>query len=363
MRKISLQTGTLQIEESPVLDDLVSYGSRINAKRGFFFISKVTGKHLPVRPRKIEETYKKIANLIPKSDELTLFIGFAEAAVALGQGVFEAYDSPNSFYLQTTRYKTSHSVLLSFMEDHSHAPCHILYEPMLKELQSKIKNVQRIILIEDEITTGNTAHNFVKALQEKFPHVESFSLYSILDWSTKEYPNFKSYSLHKAQYKFEKNDVIVPNGIRSVTCENKNLDTIIPYNFSRYGVEKLEYRMSDYLDIEDFQNKKVLVLGTSEFNYLPYLLALYLEQNEINTYYQSTTRSPINIDGEIVSKLHFYDNYTENIDNFLYNVIDKEYDDIIICYETTQNASNYDLKMQLEKKFRVKEIFFKDKNV
>jgi len=363
LRTINLKTGTLHIEDNLELNSLVSFGSRINKKRGFFFISKVTGKHLPVRPKKIKETHKKMADLIPQSDKLTLFIGFAEAAVSLGQGVFEEYNSSNSFYLQTTRYKTSHDILLSFQEEHSHAPSHILYKPLDKELQSKIKNVRRIILIEDEITTGNTANNFIKELQKSFENVDDFSLYSILDWSTQKYNNFKTYSLYKGQYRFKENNHIVNNTIKSISNEDKNLDDIIPYNFSRYGIGKLDQNIGDYVSIEKFKNKKVLVLGTSEFTYLPYLLALHLENNNIDTYYQSTTRSPINIDGEIISKLDFFDNYTENIDNFLYNVIDKEYDDIIICYETTSNASNYDLKQQLENKFRVIEIFFKDTNV
>ncbi len=95
--------------------------------------------------------------------------------------------------------------------------------------------------------------------------------------------------------------------------------------------------------------------------YPPYLLALYLEENGIDVYNQATTRSPINIDGEIKSKLNFIDNYFENIDNFLYNVIDREYDKIYICYETTQKPKQFKLKEMLEKlNFEVEDIFFRD---
>jgi len=86
-------------------------------------------------------------------------------------------------------------------------------------------------------------------------------------------------------------------------------------------------------------------------------LQQFLEDNGIETYFQATTRSPVNVDGAIKSKLQFKDNYFENIDNFLYNVIDKEYDKIFICYETTKLPTNFNLKSQL-KKFNVEELFF-----
>jgi len=92
--------------------------------------------------------------------------------------------------------------------------------------------------------------------------------------------------------------------------------------------------------------------------YAPYLLAKYLEDNGIETYFQATTRSPINIDGSITSKLSFKDNYFENIDNFLYNVMDRDYDKVIVCYESISLPKDFDLKAQLETKFETQEIFF-----
>ncbi len=93
--------------------------------------------------------------------------------------------------------------------------------------------------------------------------------------------------------------------------------------------------------------------------YPPYLLAKYLEENGIESYFQATTRSPVNIDGAITSKLSFKDNYFEEIDNFLYNVIDREYDKVLICYETIQVPQSCDLKDKLTTFFDVEEIFMK----
>jgi len=356
--QIKLNTGTLTIEDNTSLDKLLSFSSRINKKRGFFFVSKVLGKHIPTTPSLMESTYKALAKLIPKSDEKTLFVGFAEAATALGQGVFEALNHENSFYMHSSRFKTSHEVLLSFKEEHSHAPSHIFYAPQDPKLQEMLSKITRIVLIDDEVTTGNTANNLIESFKEVLPKVKTYTLITILDWSSKKYDNFDIYSLYKGKFRFEKNAKEFSSDIKSEALDIPSIEKIIPYNFARYGIQKLEIDVKKYVNLETLKSKKVLVLGTAEFMYAPYLLAKYLEDNGIETYFQATTRSPINIDGSITSKLSFKDNYFENIDNFLYNVMDRDYDKIIVCYESISLPKDFDLKAQLETKFETQEIFF-----
>ncbi len=358
MNRIELKTGILSVEKSQALERLVDYSSRINKKRGFFFVSKVLGKHIPTTPSLMKSTYQELANLIPKSDEKTLFVGFAEAATALGQGVFEVFNSSNAFYMHSSRFKTSHKVLLSFKEEHSHAPSHIFYAPQNKSLQELLENITRIVLIDDEVTTGNTANNLIEEFKEILPKVKTYTLITILDWSSKKYDNFDIYSLYKGKFSFEKNDKEFSSNIKSEAQNILSIEKIIPYNFARYGTKKLNIDVKKYIKLEDFRNKKVLVLGTAEFMYAPYLLAKYLEDNGIETYFQATTRSPINIDGTITSQITFKDNYFENIDNFLYNVMDREYDKVIVCYESISLPKDFDLKAQLETKFETQEIFF-----
>ena len=357
--EVNLKTGVLKIENSPLLEELVEFGSRINKKRGFLFVSKVLGKHIPTKPSLMEQTYKKLANLIPKSDEKTLFIGFAETATALGQGVFESANLKDSFYIHSTRFKTSQPIFFQFFEEHCHAPSHIFYETKDNQLKQLLPKIERVILIDDEVSTGNTANNLVQQLKLVLPQVKKFYLLTILNWSKNLYPNFEYLSLYKGDFEFIPNENMLNQKIDVVseTTEIKNLDKIIPYNFGRYGVKKLNLDFSNYTNISEIKNSKVLVLGTAEFMYPPYLFAKYLEDNGIETYFQATTRSPVNVDGAIKSKLQFKDNYFENIDNFLYNVIDKEYDKIFICYETTKLPTNFNLKNQL-KKFNVEELFF-----
>jgi hypothetical protein len=356
---IQLKTGVLNIPHDKKLDNLISFGSRINKKRGFFFVSKVIGKHLPVKPSVMKETYQKLAKMIDYSNKTTLFIGFAEAATALGQGVFESHNQKNSFYIHSTRFNTSKTKWFSFQEEHSHAPSHIFYKPIDNKIKILSQDIKRIILIDDEITTGKTANNMITELKKIFPLVDEYLLLTILDWSQKEYKNFKSFSLYKDSFIFNKNNNFKnEENILSEPKNIKNLDEVIPYNFSRYGIQKLKLNFDEYIDFNKLYNKKILLLGTSEFMYPPYLLAQYLEDKGIDIYFQSTTRSPISIDGDITSKLVFMDNYFEEIDNFLYNVVDRNYDKIFVCYETTCLPKKFDLINQLKNKFDVEEIFF-----
>ena len=356
--QIELQTGVMDIKLDDRLDSLVDFGSRINKKRGFLFVSKVLGKHLPTKPSLMQETYKKLANLIPHSDEPTLFIGFAETATALGQGVYEEVNSKDSFYIHSTRFQTSEEIFFSFFEEHCHAPSHIFYAPKDKKLQSMLQDITRVILIDDEVSTGNTASNLVQQLQNILPKVDKYYLLTILNWTTKEYDGFEYLSLYRGEFEFTTKEIEFDSVVVSEPKEIVNLDTIIPYNYARYGTQKLDLDLSQYVDIQKLKEKKVLVLGTAEFMYPPYLLARYLEKSDIDVYFQATTRSPVNIDRAITSKLQFEDNYFEQIDNFLYNVTDREYDMVLLCYETTSLPQGFDLKHSLEKWFEVQEIYF-----
>jgi adenine/guanine phosphoribosyltransferase-like PRPP-binding protein len=355
---VELKTGVLQIENfTSDLDSLIDFGSRMNQKRGFLFVSKVLGKHLPTSPVAMRENFKKLSDLIIKNvdlDKPTLFIGFAETATALGQGVFEELDLSNSLYLHTTRYRTSEEILVEFKEEHSHAPSHILYKP-----DFPLYKIENIVLIDDEISTGKTTLNIVKELKTLFPNSKYFSV-SMLDWSQIESDEVKFLSLYSGKFSFKKGEYSVPKKLVSERNEPKNLDSILNTNFGRYGVRgKLDIDFSGFVDYKEFHGQTILIVGTSEFMFVPYLLSKYLSEKGIDVYFQATTRSPINIDGVIENKISFKDNYFEEIDNFLYNVIDMSYEQIIICYETSELPKSFQLRKILEaENYLVKELMF-----
>ncbi|MCY6370081.1 phosphoribosyltransferase family protein [Clostridium ganghwense] len=200
------------------LEDLFLMAARKNPKRAFLFVSKLLGKHIPVNPKKsiltgrligliiaektgefIGEDYNIVAkalgndSLINKAlsyaDEKlidlkkpTLFVGFAETATALGNSVFAQFKGENIEYIHTTRDDLEQCIsAFDFEEEHSHATSHFCY-PMEGEFLSRF---ERIVLVDDEITTGKTALNLIKSIDKKYPNKE-YIVASILDWRSEE---------------------------------------------------------------------------------------------------------------------------------------------------------------------------------
>ena len=83
-----LTTGTISVEidrASFPPEDLFGFAERCNPKRSFLFVSKVLGRHIPVRPSAMNAAYDDLAAQIP--DDLPgpiLFTGMAETAIGMG---------------------------------------------------------------------------------------------------------------------------------------------------------------------------------------------------------------------------------------------------------------------------------------
>lgn len=208
----------VEVSENPFnfeLQDLFLVAARNNSKRAFLFVSKLLGKHIPVNPKKAILTGRLLGFLINEKIKLggrgynisllaqalkydryidsaldyakenlitlhepTLFIGFAETATALGNSVFSQFYGEDIFYIHTTRDDLIECTsVFNFEEEHSHATSHFCY-PLKGEL---LKNYKRIVLVDDEITTGKTALNLIKAINNKYPGKE-YIVVSILDW-------------------------------------------------------------------------------------------------------------------------------------------------------------------------------------
>ncbi|MBG9917469.1 phosphoribosyltransferase family protein [Bacillus sonorensis] len=231
---------------------LFEMAARVNKKRGFLFVSKVLGKHIPVSPLKpllasgllaIEYAEKTSGLRIDGKDEVTagflaedhesikkaydllnkqrfqlpdppIVIGFAETATALGHGVFDCLEGAS--FIHTTReiLKDKHPVLL-FEEEHSHAVDQRCYtdEPLFSAAD------RPVILVDDEITTGKTALNIIRDIQRKHPRRE-YAVLSLLDWRSEE---------HKEQFRKAESElgatistIALLSG--SVACEGQPLD-------------------------------------------------------------------------------------------------------------------------------------------
>lgn len=370
---VELPTGTLDIKvfrtEMP-LNDICGFAARQNPKRGFLFVSKVLGKHIPVRPSTVREVHAKLAAQIPADlPGPVVVIGMAETAICLGNGVFDEYVRQSGrkdvMFTQSTRYRLDKKVAIEFLEEHSHAADHIIYEPEDEALKAMFYGARSLVLIDDEASTGKTFVNLVKNMSTIMPQVERVVTGVITDWRgpkrTEEtlaaipIPASTIAILH-GEYQFTASPTLKLVEMPKVTGSNEARDAMLPNNFGRLGLPADHYADGDIAQrcIERItaraacpltrfcglgqHGEKLLVLGTGEFAYPPFLLAEALELAGFNVLYQSTTRSPIMTGLAIGCRIEHTDNYGDGIVNFLYNARREDYDRVILCHETPKGS-------------------------
>lgn len=360
------------------LNDLIVMGKRINnEKRNFLFISKVLGKHIEAKPSVCKEIGCKLAGLIfnkeekgesYKNNEKICVLGFAETATGLGMAV--ASYIQNSYYLTTTREDIKEiKSILKFEEEHSHATTHKCF-PLDKD---KLINSEKIILVDDEITTGKSMINIIKELKE-VTNAKKFIIVSILDWRNeghrkvyddlvnKENINVEVLSLISGDIKIkdtttymdnndnvinDTTDVLNYNALDRIDLKTNYEKEVESYllHTGRFGVDfneiqALESKCEDIANkLQELveSNEKILVLGHGENIYIPCRIASYINGD---VYFKSTTRSPIyceNIDGYPIKEKHAF--YHKGVKYYFYNKseIEKKYDKVILITEDDLN--------------------------
>jgi hypothetical protein len=361
------------------LDKWFVMAKRINKKRSFLFVSKRLGKHLEVESHKIlyggmllarrlNEVFVKeeekfdwekeekdfvdsyILDTYENKKEM-LFIGFAETATGLGQSVFDRFD--NSLYFHTTREEVrGKKSLINFEEEHSHATSHRCYVD-----ESYLNNELPIVLVDDEVTTGNTSLNIIKDIQAKFPRKE-YVVVSILNWMNEEelqmYKDFEKDNNVKIHFvylvkgeidRLYKEDL----GRNQVNIEEFTEEDFVVSNVQgfekesgiyiketgRFGMNSKTHKEWKKKISENLKNDsdKTLVVGNGEFMYVPILVSYYLGDKKIKT----TTRSPIHVENTedyiIKSGIKFPSMDGKEVDNYLYNINEEEYDKVLLCVE------------------------------
>lgn len=352
-----LPSGRLNLRVEPGSRDwsaLLDLAVRQNPKRGFLFVSKVLGKHIPVSSRIVRETHTALAAGLPSDlREDTLFIGLAETATALGEGVFDAYrerlshknsSRENLHFRHTTRYQIhGQTGDLIFQEPHSHATEHRLFG--IRDLEA----VCDVVLIDDEISTGTTLLNLSAALKSELPSLERVILVCLTDWSwgnNHDQSRFAALglrvervSLLRGAFDFQTNPDWKISSIPNVLPNPNNVGETLPLHSARNGSSGFDQeRFEDHLSHQVSglpQNARVLVLGMGEYQYAPFLFARLLEEKrgDLEVEFSATTRSPIEPGLAIKQKLEFIDHCGDGIPNYVYNVDPKEFDAILVCFE------------------------------
>lgn len=344
-------------------DDIVHICKRKNnAKRDFLFVNAFQGKHLSVSPSTAFTLYEELANEIRSSlsqEEKLVVIGFAETATAIGQYIACSLENC-IYYMQTTREKISGVIpLLEFREEHSHATEQLLYGEL-----SAFMGCNRILFVDDEISTGNTILNFISALEKIGIH-KRYGVASFLNWQNEEWTQ-----------KFKKLDISTHFVVRGAL---KDLAAKVPVtvseqfqpaptfttaptlftvkcsisNFYADRLGRVHVRLKDFTDVLysaikkvvettlPTSNEDVLVLGTEEFMFAPLVFGKMLsEKRHISVQFHATTRSPIK-----ASKFGTYaisrcfpiaSCYDSTRNTFVYNL--KKYDKVYIVTDVVPNT-------------------------
>ena len=395
---INLPRGTLDLtyqtnfsgnSKNYELEDLLGFAQRINPKRAFLFVSKVLGRHIPVAPNIMRGAFTDLASLVPDDlPEPILVIGMAETAVGLSAGVHQALQTryPNALLLNSTRHAqhgsdNNHALLTTFSEDHSHASQHLIYQSADKATQAQLLASKTLIMVDDEASTGNTCVNVVTALRNAgLDQLQQVHLTTLVDWSlnqeghqhqdtadsddamsdqiAKRLPNIKFQRHHLLSGAWTWTDAPNPKPITMPSVDTTEAGSHMlgdTGNWGRFptldstdGFDNYLLRFQTAFNVFNEQAKfekeqlpqRILVLGSNEFVWLPFLLAEWLEtQNQNSTVnFSALTRSPIALGGAITTMLSFSDNYGLGMTNFAYNVEPSDWDLIVLCVETSANS-------------------------
>ena len=345
----NLKRGRLEVEVNASTFDpqaLFSFAERRNPKRAFLFVSRVLGRHIPARPSLMADSFNALAAHIPSDlPGPVLVIGMAETAVGLGGGVHRALSQTrdDSVYLVSTRHPTGSELFARFEEEHSHASSHLLHLPQDPKTRELMLTARSLVLVDDEASTGNTFINLSKALAEAgLSNIERLVTVTLTDWSQdavrKELgQHVTSVSLLDGRYTFDEDptaDLPEMPEVGSVAQGDWPLDA--NRDWGRMGVR--EHLDTLAPDLEVTPGERILVVGTSEFVWRPFLLAERLEKAGADVHFSSTSRSPIALGHAIDHALSFSDNYGLGIPNFLYNVAPGQFDRVLICSETPAAA-------------------------
>ena len=317
-------------------DELISVCKRENnSKRDFIFVNRYQGKHVPARPQEILHLFENLRVTITKDSrwnkkEKVCVIGFAETATAISHYIADNIPNKNYYYLQTTREKSDEPLLVEFKEEHSHATEQALYGDL-----QKLKNCDRILFIDDELSTGKTILNFIAELEKiknfKYNVASFLNLQSEENRKIFEEKNIDTYALIRGEIK----DI------------NRKIDVeVLP------DIENLSTINNEY-----YHSKRDLVIGTEEDMYKGILKAASLEKSDKNKkeyYFQASTRSPIcpseAEDYVLFNRVRFVSAKENNRRVYLYNL--QQYDRIIVMANQSEEQIGNQFASQVYKIIR-----------
>lgn len=356
-----LRTGRIAVEVAQGVvppEALFGFAERRNPKRSFLFVSRVLGRHIPVRPAVMRDSYTRLAaQLDADMPGPVLFIGMAETAVALGAGVHRAFvratGRGDCLFLPTARHALD-SETLRFEEEHSHAPAQLLHRPVDPAMAALPAQARSLVLVDDEASTGRTFANLLAALHGAgIAQGAQVTAVMLTDWSdgaaaAQLGEAATTVALLRGRYRWQADPAATPPDMPLAHPPHGQPQPLDPAaDWGRRGrTQPLALAPEAGLGLP--RSGRVLVLGTGEYVWPPFLLAEKLEALGADVHVGAVTRSPIAPGHAIGCALAFGDNYGLGIPNFLYNVRREDWDSILLCAETPAAAQDPTLLAALD---------------
>lgn len=344
--------------------DLVRVAKRENNnKRKYLVVNCLQAKHVPAEPTKTFAMFDELADRIGReySNERLLLVGFAETATAIGARLAVRL---NSLYMQTTRENIEGAEYLYFTESHSHATEQKLIKTDLDKI---IRDIDRIIFVEDEVTTGNTIMKIIDIIRNTYGNIIDFSVASLLngmDEKARDRYEANNIRIHYIVKTDHSGYTEIAEGFKGDGTYITDLDKRPKTDFKLFCAKKYVngrrlLKGADYerackelweqiIKFDDFTGcETILVLGTEEFMYPAVYVAHKFCENGCDAKSHSTTRSPIIVSAESNYPLHcryelrsFYD---EGRKTYIYDV--GKYDKVIVITDAvcTSDAGMNDL--------------------
>lgn len=377
------------------ITDLIGVAARRNPRRAHLLVSTVLGKHIPVDPGIVISTGRLLGELVagvldlaskrdwtrpvveavragqaasltaqldavlvdrPPTDVVVL--GFAETATSLGHLVADQLRA--DCYLHSTRREVPGiEVAGTFEEGHSHATSHLLL-PIPTDL---LDHADTMVLVDDELSTGQTARGTIVALQARRPR-SRYVVASLIDLRSASDEAEMARLADRLGCRIDVVSLVrglvdLPEGLTAAVADRLasmapwmvlpaprpgSLDLVdidwpakVP-DGGRHGFRAKDRAAFDnalagsarLVAAEAYRRVapggRIVVVGTEELMYLPLQLARALG-SDFDVRFQSTTRSPVlalDDPGYPVRRLFTFADAEGAVDapRFVYNIVD-----------------------------------------